>query len=420
MDIVFFAVFPYVAVVTAIAAGVWRYKRSRFSYSSVSSQLLENRALFWGSVPWHYGITLILLAHLIAWLLPGATLAVLGGGLRLAAIETIGLALSVWAATGLAILMVRRLPPVSRAAASTSPMDWIVLLFLAVQVVTGLLVALFNRWGSLWYVHAAAPWLWSLLMLQPDVRAVAVLPALVQFHFLIGFLLILLFPMSRLVHIAVPPITYLWRPYQVVIWRRDPRRHGAMPPGALMATTPPNTRPMSSHTPPPAPAPDAAAHGEAPDRRRFLSRVSVLAGSVAGLIVGLPALAFLLGLRRIPQLWTPVGSVDAFAIGTTTQVAFADPSPLPWAGVTAQTAAWLRRDAADAFTAFSINCTHLGCPVRWLPDAELFMCPCHGGVFYKDGRVASGPPPAPLATYPVRIRDGRVEILTSPLPISGR
>jgi menaquinol-cytochrome c reductase iron-sulfur subunit len=130
--------------------------------------------------------------------------------------------------------------------------------------------------------------------------------------------------------------------------------------------------------------------------------------------------AFLLGLRRTPQVWTPVGDVGAFSIGTTTQVAFADPSPLPWAGVTAQTAAWLRRDTADAFTAFSINCTHLGCPVRWLPDAELFMCPCHGGVFYKDGRVASGPPPAPLATYPVRIRDGRVEILTSPLPISGR
>jgi nitrate reductase gamma subunit len=420
MDIVFFAVFPYVAVVTAIAAGVWRYRRARFSYSSVSSQLLENRALFWGSVPWHYGITLILLAHLTAWLLPRATLAVLGGGLRLAAIETIGLGLSVWAAIGLAILMVRRLPPVSRAAASTSPMDWIVLVLLAVQVVTGVLVALFNRWGSLWYVHAAAPWLWSLLILQPDVRAVVVLPALVQFHFLIAFLLILLFPMSRLVHIAVPPIGYLWRPYQVVIWRRDPRRHGGMPAGSLMATTPPATRPMSNHTPPAGPAPEAAALGEASDRRRFLSRVSVLAGSVAGLIVGLPTVAFLLGLRRATQVWTPVGDVDAFAIGTTTQVVFADPSPLPWAGVTAQTAAWLRRDEADAFTAFSINCTHLGCPVRWLPDAGLFMCPCHGGVFYKDGRVASGPPPAPLATYPVRIHDGRVEILTSPLPISGR
>jgi nitrate reductase gamma subunit len=420
MDIVLFAVFPYVAVATAIAAGWWRYGRSRFSYSSMSSQLLENRALFWGSVPWHYGITLILLAHLIAWLLPGATLFVLGRGVRLAVIETVGLALALYAAVGLGILMVRRLPPVSRASASTSKMDWIVLVFLAVQVVTGLLVALFNRWGSVWYVHAAAPWLWSLLKLQPDVRAVAVLPALVQLHFLVGFLLILLFPMSRLVHIAVPPIGYLWRPYQVVIWRRTPRHHHTISPGMLMATTPPDPRPMSIHTSSPTPPCQAPSSGEPPGRRRFLSQLSIIAGSVAGLIVGLPTVAFLLGLRKTPQVWTPVGSIDDFALGTTKQVAFADPSPLPWAGVTAQTAAWLRRDSPEGFTAFSMNCTHLGCPVRWLPDAELFMCPCHGGVFYRDGRVASGPPPQRLATYPVRVRDGRVEILTSPLPISGR
>ena len=84
----------------------------------------------------------------------------------------------------------------------------------------------------------------------------------------------------------------------------------------------------------------------------------------------------------------------------------------------AKTAAWLRRESDQQFIAFAINCTHLGCPVRWLPNADLFMCPCHGGVFYKDGTVASGPPPKPLVTYPVRVRDGRVEILTSPLPIT--
>jgi menaquinol-cytochrome c reductase iron-sulfur subunit len=60
----------------------------------------------------------------------------------------------------------------------------------------------------------------------------------------------------------------------------------------------------------------------------------------------------------------------------------------------------------------------LGCPVRWLPDADLFMCPCHGGVYYKDGKVAAGPPPRPLVKYPVRLRNGQVEIRTSPLPIS--
>ena len=55
--------------------------------------------------------------------------------------------------------------------------------------------------------------------------------------------------------------------------------------------------------------------------------------------------------------------------------------------------------------------------MRWLPDADLFMCPCHGGVFYNDGRVASGPPGRSLVRYPVRVRNGAVEILASPLPI---
>ena len=69
------------------------------------------------------------------------------------------------------------------------------------------------------------------------------------------------------------------------------------------------------------------------------------------------------------------------------------------------------------FTAFTVHCTHLGCPVRWVADAKLFLCPCHGGVYYADGTVSAGPPPKPLPQYPVRVRDGQVEILTSPIPI---
>ena len=112
-----------------------------------------------------------------------------------------------------------------------------------------------------------------------------------------------------------------------------------------------------------------------------------------------------------------LGKVDAFEVGKTVNVTFVDPSPLPWAGVTAHTAAWLRRVNADTFIAFSINCTHLGCPVRWLAEANLFMCPCHGGVYYEDGTVAAGPPPLPLRRYPVRVKNGEVEIQTAPIPI---
>jgi menaquinol-cytochrome c reductase iron-sulfur subunit len=154
------------------------------------------------------------------------------------------------------------------------------------------------------------------------------------------------------------------------------------------------------------------------ERRRFLNRLTIVLGAVAGMVAALPSLGFLLGLRRSEGAWRNVGPLDDFKPGTTTLVTFEDPSPLPWSGVTARTAAWLRREADERFSAFAINCTHLGCPVRWLPDADLFMCPCHGGVFYADGRVASGPPGRPLARYDVRVRRGAVEILASPLPIA--
>jgi menaquinol-cytochrome c reductase iron-sulfur subunit len=155
-------------------------------------------------------------------------------------------------------------------------------------------------------------------------------------------------------------------------------------------------------------------------RRSFLTMISIVTGAIASAIIVVPSIAFLLGLRKTPQVWRAVGKVSDFKVGDTVEVTFADTSSLPWAGVTAKTAAWLRRVADDQFIAFSINCTHLGCPVRWLPTAGLFMCPCHGGVFYSNGTVASGPPPKPLVTYPVRVNQGFVEILTSPLPITTR
>ena len=93
MNTVLFVVFPYVAVFVAVFGGIYRYYSNRFSYSALSSELLESRQLFWGSVSWHYGIVLILLAHLLAFLFPGTTATVLGTSYRLAVWELIGLSL---------------------------------------------------------------------------------------------------------------------------------------------------------------------------------------------------------------------------------------------------------------------------------------------------------------------------------------
>ncbi|HLI80580.1 MAG TPA: Rieske (2Fe-2S) protein [Candidatus Binataceae bacterium] len=156
-----------------------------------------------------------------------------------------------------------------------------------------------------------------------------------------------------------------------------------------------------------------------PERRAFLTKVSIALSALAAAAVGIPVVGFLLAplLQSTPDIWRSVGKTDDFEIGKTVRVTFVDPSPLKWAGVTANTAAWLRRRGDNDFVAFAMNCTHLGCPVRWLDDANLFMCPCHGGIYYADGEVAAGPPPHALFKYPVRIRDGQVEILTSAVPL---
>ncbi len=159
---------------------------------------------------------------------------------------------------------------------------------------------------------------------------------------------------------------------------------------------------------------------EEPCRRDFLAVLAAASGAVGAALVGVPILGFLLAplFRRTPVVWRAVGTVDSFQEGRTVEVAFLDASPVVWAGVTARTGAWLRRNPDGSFIAFAVNCTHLGCPVRWLESAALFMCPCHGGVYYRDGSVAAGPPPKPLTRYPVRVRNGQVEIRADAVPIT--
>jgi menaquinol-cytochrome c reductase iron-sulfur subunit len=155
-------------------------------------------------------------------------------------------------------------------------------------------------------------------------------------------------------------------------------------------------------------------------RRRFFEKLSIALIGVCSAIVGLPLIGFIVGplFRKVPEKWLKIGKLDDFQIGKTVAVTVIDPSPLPWAGVTAKSGVWLRRVSEDGFIAFSANCTHLGCPVRWLEGAELFMCPCHGGVYYGDGNVAAGPPPHPLYRYDVRVQNGEVQMKQAIVPIS--
>ncbi len=218
-DVVSFAALPYVALFTFFVATVQRYRQQTFTYSSLSSQFLENRWHFWGLVPFHFGIILILTAHVLAFLFPRLLLAWARSPLRLYALEVLGLSLGLFTLVGLVLQITRRFST-RRVRVVTSPADWLLALLLLLQVGSGVYVALFHPWGSAWFAAAVTPYLWSILTFRPDIAVISAAPFAVKLHVVNGFLLVLVFPFTRLVHILVTPNPYLWRKPQVVRWYR--------------------------------------------------------------------------------------------------------------------------------------------------------------------------------------------------------
>ncbi len=138
-------------------------------------------------------------------------------------------------------------------------------------------------------------------------------------------------------------------------------------------------------------------------------------GAVASLVGGLPLVGYFLARRPVPLDWIKLGRVDEFVAQHTRMVTFDNPLGLSWDGITAHTGVYVRNEGPDEqgqprFLVMAVNCAHLGCPVSWFPQSGLFMCPCHGGVYYADGERASGPPPRGLFRCAWRVREGEVEI----------
>lgn len=218
-NVLLFVVLPYLSLMMAVVVSVVRWRRHPFTVSAISSQLLESRRLFWGSVAFHWGITLVLAGHLAALLVPRGFELWNGAPLRLYLLEATGLALGLWALFGVLVLLWRRFSS-RRVQAVTTPMDLVVLGVILVQVVTGIWIAVGYRWGSFWGTAVFVPYIRSLFALSPQVDLVAPLPVVLKTHVVAFFAFLALFPFTRLVHIVTLPLGYLVRPWQKVVRMR--------------------------------------------------------------------------------------------------------------------------------------------------------------------------------------------------------
>lgn len=221
-DTLFFVVLPYLAIVLCFAGSIYRVRKAPMTYSALSSQFLEGKGLMWGSLPWHIGITIVLLGHLLAFALPSLWQSLMSSRTILIIVESIGLGLSAICLIGLLVLTIRRLTS-ARLQAVTSTMDLVVIALLLIQVALGAATAVHCKWGSAWCSGTTTPYLWSILTLHPDINYIADLPLIVKAHILGGWLFILIIPFSRLIHMFAVPIEYLFRPPQNVVWT-NPRK----------------------------------------------------------------------------------------------------------------------------------------------------------------------------------------------------
>lgn len=223
IDILLFGAFPYVAMALFLVVSIQRYRGNAYTVSSLSSQFLESRRLFWGSVPFHLGILTLFVGHLVGFAIPRQVMAWNASPLRLVILELTGFVAALLFVFGMVLLLIRRFSE-KRLRMVTSTVDLVVYALLLFQSVTGLYIALYLRWGSAWYVQALVPYLRSLFTLQPEIAIMTGTPWMVRLHVLGAFALFTVFAWTRLMHVLVAPVPYLWRRVQLVLWNRDRAR----------------------------------------------------------------------------------------------------------------------------------------------------------------------------------------------------
>jgi nitrate reductase gamma subunit len=220
LNVFIFLVLPYAALILFLCVTPYRYFSNRLTWSAYSTQFLERNKLSWGINPLHYGLLPVLAAHGLGFLFPGLWLAVLGHRVVLVGLESLGLGLGLFTLLGCVVLLIRRstAPQLLRV---TVAADWALLLMLAIQSFTGVYLAVYMRWGSLWYLHAVVPYLYSLATLHPNLALVADFPLIFKLHVAQAFLIVGILPFTKLVHILYSPLAFLWDAPILYRWRSN-------------------------------------------------------------------------------------------------------------------------------------------------------------------------------------------------------
>jgi len=224
LDFLLFGAFPYVALIVFLIGSIYRYLQKGYQVSSLSSQFLEGKQLFFGSQFFHWGMVILFLGHLIGFLVPSAVLAWNGSPVRLLILEFSAFGFAITSLVGLLLLIKRRLTT-KRIKVVSNKMDYVVYAVLLLQIISGVGIAYFGRWGSSWFASVMTPYLRSVFALNPNVDLIAQLSTsnamallMVKTHIVTAFLIIGIIPFTRFVHFLVAPFDYIWRKYQLVIW----------------------------------------------------------------------------------------------------------------------------------------------------------------------------------------------------------
>lgn len=145
-------------------------------------------------------------------------------------------------------------------------------------------------------------------------------------------------------------------------------------------------------------------------------RRSVLARLVTGVLAAMTGgIGALVGAVAVPRTvatgrrWRAALPVDALSGDGPTTAVLAERQADGWYQTRRQSVVFIDREG-EGYRAFSATCTHLGCRVRWNAESSQFRCPCHGGVFDREGNVVDGPPPRPLERLAVRLNPETSEL----------